>query len=130
MQVQTGGRTFREAWIAGVKKHYPGEPKPSYISPWADMAEWEQESAAAVYDQVRHFIQVSDGASAKLTPIQKGRFVAVCWIAQVFKHFPDPKPAYVTDWDNMPDWQRATDSGIFEQIERQLACARRDGLEL
>jgi hypothetical protein len=21
------GRIFREAWIAGVKKHYPGEPK-------------------------------------------------------------------------------------------------------
>ena len=28
------GRVFREAWIAGVKKHYPGEPKPGYIAAW------------------------------------------------------------------------------------------------
>lgn len=127
MQVQTGGETFREAWIAGVKEHYPGEPKPAYICSWADMPEWEQQSAAAVYEQVRHFIQVSDGAAAKLTPTQKGRFVAVCWIAQIFKHFPDPKPAYVADWDDIPDWQRATDAGIFEHIERQLAFPRREG---
>ncbi len=31
-----GGRTFREAWIAGVNKHYPGQPKPGYIASWAD----------------------------------------------------------------------------------------------
>ncbi|MBE1592225.1 hypothetical protein H4W80_010483 [Nonomuraea angiospora] len=29
-------RTFREAWIAGVNKHYPGEPKLSYVTPWED----------------------------------------------------------------------------------------------
>jgi hypothetical protein len=28
------GRVFREAWIAGVKKYYPGEPKASYITRW------------------------------------------------------------------------------------------------
>ena len=27
------GRVFREAWIAGENKHYPGEPKPSYVTP-------------------------------------------------------------------------------------------------
>ena len=91
--MQTGGKTFREAWIAGVKKHYPGEPKPSYISPWADMPEWERQSAAAVYDQVRHFIRTSDSAASKLTRTQKRRFVALCWIAQIFKHIPDPKPS-------------------------------------
>ena len=101
MQVHTGGQTFREAWIAGVKKHYPGTPKPSYISPWADMPNWEQQSATAVYDQVRHFIATSGGAASRLTRAQKGRFVALCWIAQIFKHVPDPKPAYVADWDEL-----------------------------
>ena len=91
MQVHTGGQTFREAWIAGVKKHYPGTPKPSYISPWADMPNWEQQSATAVYDQVRHFIATSGGAASRLTRAQKGRFVALCWIAQIFKHVPDPE---------------------------------------
>lgn len=117
MQVQTGGKTFREAWIAGVKKHYPGDPKPAYISSWADMAEWEQQSAAAVYDQVAHFIRTSDGGASKLTRAQKGRFVALCWIAQIFKHIPDPKPSYVADWDDLPDWQRETDADIFQRIE-------------
>ena len=25
------GRTFRDAWIAGVGRHFPGEPKPVYV---------------------------------------------------------------------------------------------------
>jgi hypothetical protein len=115
--VQTGGKTFREAWIAGVKKHYPGEPKPSYISPWADMPEWERQGAAAVYDQARNFIRTSDSAASKLTRTQKRRFVALCWIAQIFKHIPDPKPSYVADWDDLPEWQRETDADIFQRIE-------------
>lgn len=53
------GRVFREAWIAGVTKHYPGEPKPGYITPWDEAPDWERQSAAAVYEQVAVFIQVT-----------------------------------------------------------------------
>ncbi|WP_237773889.1 hypothetical protein [Actinosynnema sp. ALI-1.44] len=120
MQVEPG-RVFREAWIAGVTKHYPGEPKASYITPWDDTPEWEQASAAAVYEQVRAFTEISDGNTARLTREQKGRFVATCWIAQIYKHIPDPKPAYVADWADMPEWQRETDSDIFEHIEKQAS---------
>ena len=112
------GRVFREAWIAGVIKHYPGEPKPGYVAPWEDTPDWERESAAAVYEQVRAFVDTSGRATAKLTREQKGRFIALCWIAQIFKHFPDPKPAYVADWADMPEWQRETDADIFERIEQ------------
>lgn len=112
------GRTFREAWIAGVKRHYPGVPKPSYIAPWNETPDWERECAAAVYEQVRHFVEVSAGSTSKLSRAQKGRFVALCWIAQIYKHIPDPKPGYVADWDELPAWQRETDADIFEQIER------------
>lgn len=112
------GRVFREAWIAGVNKHYPGEPKPGYVAPWEETPDWERESAAAVYDQVRAFVETSGGATAKLTREQKGRFVAICWIGQIFKHFPEPKPSYVADWANMPEWQRKTDADIFEHIEQ------------
>ena len=111
------GRVFREAWIAGVNKHYPGEPKPSYIQPWEETSDWERDSAIAVYQQVRDFIEATDGRTAKLTRAQKGRFVALCWIGQVIRHFPDPKPAYVADWDELPAWQQETDADIFEQIE-------------
>ena len=111
------GRVFREAWISGVKKHYPGEPKPGYITPWEDTPDWERASAAAVYQQVFDFIQATGGRTAKLTREQKGRFVALCWIGQIFKHFEEPKPAYVADWDTMPEWQQETDSDIFERIE-------------
>ncbi|PZG21432.1 hypothetical protein C1I95_07595 [Micromonospora craterilacus] len=124
MQVEEPGRVFREAWIAGVRRHYPGEPKPGYVAPWADTPEWERASAAAVYEQVRQFVATAEGATAKLSREQKGRFVALCWIAQIFKHFPDPKPSYVVDWPDMPDWQQETDADIFEHIEKLLSTVR------
>ncbi|MER6443996.1 hypothetical protein [Streptomyces venezuelae] len=114
------GRIFREAWIAGVKKHFPGDPKPGYIAPWDETPEWERDSAAAVFGQVRDFVQVSGGQTAKLSREQKGRFVAICWIAQIHKHIPDPKPGYVADWDKLPEWQQQTDADIFEHIEQTV----------
>jgi hypothetical protein len=50
------------------------------------------------------------------------RFVALCWIAQIYKHFQEPKASYVADWDDLPSWQQETDAGIFERIEGQLAA--------
>ncbi|MEU9332310.1 hypothetical protein AB0D49_03975 [Streptomyces sp. NPDC048290] len=114
---QEDGRLFREAWIAGVKAHYPGEPKPGYIVPWEETPDWERESAAVVCGQVREFLRVSGRSAARLTREQKGRFVSLCWIAQIFAHFPDPKPSYVADWADQPEWQRAVNSDIFEAIE-------------
>ncbi|AYG80943.1 hypothetical protein DWB77_03081 [Streptomyces hundungensis] len=112
------GRIFREAWISGVKKHYPGEPKPGYITPWEETPEWEREAAAAVSAQVSNFVGVSHRNTSKLSREQKGRFVALCWIAQIHKHFEDPKPSYVADWPELPEWQQQTDADIFEAIER------------
>jgi hypothetical protein len=117
------GRIFREAWIEGVKKHYPGEPKPGYISPWDETADWERQAAAAVYEQVRAFIEISDGKTVKLTREQRGRFIALCWIAQIHKHIPEPKPSYVADWDQLPEWQQLTDADIFDHIEQEAAAA-------
>lgn len=119
MQTETHeqGRIFREAWIAGVNKHYPGEPKPGYITPWEDTPDWERQAAAAVYHQVRAFTEISAGNTAKLTREQKSRFVAVCWTAQIYKHIADPKPSYVADWADLPQWQQQTDADIFERIE-------------
>lgn len=97
------------------------EPKPGYIAPWEDTPDWERASAAAVYQQVHDFIEATDGNAAKLTREQKGRFVALCWTGQIYKHFNDPKPAYVADWADMPQWQRETDSDIFERIEHEVA---------
>lgn len=114
------GRIFREAWIAGVGKHYPGEPRSSYITPWDDTPDWERASAAAVYAQVAAFVETSAGNTVKLTREQRGRFVATCWIAQIHKHIPDPKPGYVADWDGLPEWQRETDADIFDAIERHV----------
>jgi len=112
------GRVFREAWIAGVKKYYPGEPKASYIVAWDETPGWERESATVVYDLVRALIDATDGNAAKLTRTQKSRFVALCWIGQIFKHFPEPKPSYIADWDELPEWQQQTDADIFEHIQK------------
>jgi hypothetical protein len=114
---EDGGQIFREAWIAGVRKHMPSEPKPGYVTPWEDTPDWERESAAAVFDQVRAFIEISDGNTSKLTREQRGRFVATCWTAQIFKHIENPKPGYVADWEDLPEWQQETDADIFDRIE-------------
>jgi hypothetical protein len=110
------GRVFREAWIAGVRAHYPGEPKPGYVAPWEETADWERHSAAAVYEQVAAFLGSTDGAATKLSREQKGRFVALCWIGQIYKQFPHPKPSYIADWADLPVWQQETDADIFESI--------------
>ncbi len=117
MNEASGAQVFREAWIAGVRRHYPGEPKASYVTPWEDMAGWERTAAGAVYGQVYAFLALTDGAAGKLSRDQKGRFVALCWIGQVLRHFPDPKPGYVADWDTLPDLQQRTDADIFERVE-------------
>ncbi|MFX0574632.1 hypothetical protein [Nocardia nepalensis] len=116
------GRIFRNAWIEGVRTYYSGEPKPGYVAGWEDMPGWEQAAAIAVYDQVAQFLTATDGAANKLTPEQKGRWVALCWIGQIHKHFPDPKPSYIADWNDLPDWQRQTDSHIFESIEASIGA--------
>ncbi|XVU29049.1 hypothetical protein ACQPZJ_18885 [Actinoplanes sp. CA-054009] len=112
------GRLFREAWIDGVRRHYPGEPKAGYVAPWEETPEWERGAAAAVCGQVLAFIEVSDGAVAKLSREQRGRFIALCWTAQIHRAFADPKPSYVADWDQLPFWQQAVDSDIFDAIEQ------------
>lgn len=118
-----GGREFREAWIEGVKKHYPGEPKPGYVAPWQEMPSWEKRSAAAVHGQVVAFLAATGGRAASLSRAQKGQFVAVCWAGQVYRHFTDPKASYVAGWDDLPTWQQETDADIFEQIERKASLA-------
>ena len=120
MEKEESGRFFRAAWIKGIQQHYPGMPKPGYVAPWEAMPAWEQESAIAVYEQVRHFVLLSGGACTKLTRSQKGRFVCLCWIGQMFKHFPEPKASYVADWEQLPDWQKETDADIFVAIETAL----------
>jgi hypothetical protein len=118
------GKIFREAWIAGVRKHFPGTPKPGYVAGWEETPDWERDSAAAVFAQVHAFVEISDGQTGKLSREQKGRFVAVCWTAQIYKHIQEPKPAYVADWADLPQWQRETDSDIFERIEEWVLASR------
>ena len=57
MSQSEGARLFREAWITGVRKHFPGEPKPGYVTPWEETPEWERQAAGAVHDQVRQFLR-------------------------------------------------------------------------
>ncbi|WP_018682605.1 hypothetical protein [Actinokineospora enzanensis] len=116
-----GGQVFRRAWIDGVRKHFPGEPKAGYVTPWADTPDWERAAANAVYEQVRAFVEIGD--ATRLTRVQKGRFVALCWIAQVYKYIEAPKASYVADWDELPSWQQETDADIFEHIEGLITGA-------
>ena len=110
------GKQFRDAWIAGVHRHYPGEPKPGYVIPWEDTPAWERACAAATEGLVHALLRSSDYAAVKLTRVQKGQFVAAIWNAQIYRHVADPKPSYVAPWENLPPWQREVDADIFEAL--------------
>lgn len=115
------GRIFREAWIAGVLKHYPGEPKPGYVTPWEETPEWERRAAANTFAIVREFVEsTGQQGVGRLSREQRGRLVALCWIGQIYAAFDDPKPSYVANWEDLPEWQRETDSDIFDAIEREI----------
>jgi hypothetical protein len=87
------GRIFRDAWVAGVRKHYPDEPKPGYVAPWEDTPDWERASAAAVYEQVRSFVGLSDGHTAKLSREQKGPSSPCAGSPRSTSTSPIPSPA-------------------------------------
>lgn len=108
------GRRFRDAWIAGVKKYFPGEPKHGYIAPWEEMAEWEKNAAIAVYKRAKTFIQ--DGPKLPSRE-QGGRYISEAWNVEVFRNIERPKPNYVTNWDELPEWQQQTDMDIYTIIE-------------
>jgi hypothetical protein len=120
LDTEAAGRLFRSAWVDGVRQHYPGTPKDGYVVPWEDMPEWERDSARVVADLLVHFVDASGGGTAKLSREQRGQFVATAWLAQMYRHFPDPKPSYVTPWAGLPEWQQETDADIFDVIERAV----------
>ncbi len=116
---EQGGRFFRTAWITGVHKHYPGTPKEGYVKPWEQMDIWEQQSAIAVYQQVAIFVRagIQGDRHTSLTSIQGGQLVRMAWVGQIYKHIPNPKPSYVDDWEQMPEWEQAVDRDIYSAIE-------------
>ena len=110
------GRQFRDAWITGVRKHFPGEPKPGYVTPWEQTPDWERACAAATQDLIQALIRSSENAALNLKREQKGQFVAACWNAQIYRHIPDPKPSYVAPWEDLPAWQKEVDADIFDAV--------------
>lgn len=112
------GRVFRDAWIAGVKKHHPSTPAPGDVASWEEIPKWERKAAAVVGTQILDFIRLTAGGTEKLTRKQKGRFVTICWIGQIHKHVAAPEQGTVRDWNELPKWRRETNCDIFEAIEQ------------
>jgi hypothetical protein len=112
-----GGKREQEQRDVGghsaVRKRWPpGRPRTSWKRArvasqlhHAETPEWERQAAAVVYAHVRDFIKISEGHTAKPTCEQRGRFMATCWTAQMYKHFEDPKPGYVADWADLTEWR-------------------------
>ncbi|MEU7592502.1 hypothetical protein AB0B79_05620 [Streptomyces sp. NPDC039022] len=115
-----GARLFRESWTAGVRRHFPGEPKAGYVTPWDATPQWERAAAGAVHAQVRQSVELSGGRTWRLSREQKRRFVTACWTARMFRHFEGPEPGYVADWADLPTWQQETGADIFEANEEVL----------
>jgi hypothetical protein len=45
------------------------------------------------------------------------------WITGVTTHFPGtPKDSYITAWENMPDWERASAAAVYRQVVAFIAA--------
>lgn len=47
-----GARLFREGWIAGVRRHFPEDPKPGYVADWGALPEWQRETDADIFEAI------------------------------------------------------------------------------
>jgi len=119
---EEGGRFFREAWITGVNKHFPGTPKPGYVAPWESMPDWEKEIVTEIYAQMQALIQAGaqNEQGTRLNREQGGRVIRIAWIGQVYKHISEPKSSYVCNWEEMSSWEREVDMDIFEMIQAKM----------
>lgn len=113
------GQAFREAWIASVIRHFPGTPKPGYITPWDQTQDWER-ACAAIAEQLIHTLLTSTSSAAqRLTRTQKSQFVAAVWVACIHQQIPNPKASHVASWEDLPLWQQETDADIFDAIAQK-----------
>lgn len=122
MNREEGGRFFRNAWIMGVHKYFPGTPKPGYVAPWENMPDWEKDIVTELYQQVSALVHagIEQEKFTQLNREQGGHVIRIGWIGQVYKHISDPKPAYVSAWEEMPQWEQEVDMDIFEEIQNKV----------
>ncbi|MGH2508077.1 MAG: hypothetical protein ACRDHZ_11835 [Ktedonobacteraceae bacterium] len=117
MDFEHGYRATRQAWIDGVTTFYPGPPKASYITPWDEMAEWEQAAVKKLFTHVRAIILPGLKDGIQLSRAHGGYLVCSIWNALMFELLRDPKPSYVKHFDQLDEWQQKTDGKMFEAIE-------------
>jgi hypothetical protein len=49
------GQFVATAWLGQVYKHFPA-PKPSHVSPWAELPGWQQETDADIFDMIERAV--------------------------------------------------------------------------
>lgn len=117
MNFEQGYRLTRQAWINGVTAFYPGTPKPSYITPWDGMAEWEKEAVKRLFERVRDIILPGLKNGIQIPHEYGGYLVCSIWNVLMFELLRDPKPSYVKHFNLLDEWQQKTDMKMFEAIE-------------
>jgi hypothetical protein len=117
MNFEHGYRATRQAWIDGVNEYYPGTPKPSYVKPWDELDAWEREAVIALYDHVRLIILPSLQAGIRIPQEYGGYLVGSIWNILMFQILHNPKPSYISHFDQLSEWQQKTDTKMFVAIE-------------
>lgn len=117
MDFEQGSRSTRQAWIDGVTAFYPGTPKPSYITSWDEMAEWEKTAVQKLFTHVRAILLPGLQSGIALSREHGGYLVCSIWNTLMFELLHDPKPSYVKHFDQLDEWQQKTDIKMFEAIE-------------
>ncbi len=117
---EQGWLLTRQAWIDGVNEYYPGTPKVSYVKPWAEMDSWEQEAVKLLYQHIRAIILPALEQNVSIPREHGGYLVCSIWNMLLFQLLREPKPSYVTHFDQLASWQQKTDIKMFEAIETSV----------
>ena len=120
---EQSGRLLREAWTSAIRVRHPGQPETELLTPWDQLAPWQQRAADAVYGQVCDFVCISAGAAAALSREQKGTFVHLCQLAQVLRFAENSYSTHIADWNLQPSWMQEAFADAFEAVEAHLGAA-------
>lgn len=99
--IADGGQIFWEAWIAGVHKHFPGEPKPGYV---AGLGRHIGVGAGRSGSGLLAGQRVPGSYRRQRLPsgLHVERPVRRCQLDRLdLPTHPGPKPSYVAEWNDL-----------------------------
>jgi hypothetical protein len=84
-----GAQLLRQTWIDDVNE-FIDNPKESWVTPWADMRDWERNVLRIIWENVSPIARRNPG----IDRVVGGQLIRDAWRIAVYGVVDNPKPAY------------------------------------